>query len=32
MRRMLNEHLGFVTRKESISMRASLPLSGLGGA
>jgi GNAT superfamily N-acetyltransferase len=30
--RALNEHLGFVTRMESISMRASLPLSGLGGA
>ena len=29
--RALNEHLDFVTRKESISMRASLPLSGLGG-
>jgi mycothiol synthase len=27
--RALNEHLGFVTRRESISMRASLPLSGL---
>jgi GNAT superfamily N-acetyltransferase len=27
--RALNEHLGFVTRRESISMRASLPLTGL---
>jgi GNAT superfamily N-acetyltransferase len=27
--RALNEHLGFVTRKESLSMRASLPLTGL---
>ena len=27
--RALNEHLGFVTSKESLTMRASLPLTGL---
>ncbi len=27
--RALNEHPGFVTRKESVSLRASLPLTGL---
>jgi len=27
--RALNTHLGFVTRTESLSMRASLPLTGL---
>jgi hypothetical protein len=30
--RALNEHLGFVTRRESLSMRASLPLTGLPSA
>lgn len=29
--RALNTHLGFITRTESLSMRASLPLTGLPG-